>query len=86
MAAKPKKRTTFRLLAPGAKKVCVLGSFNGWVERPMKANKAGEWSTWTNLESGRYEYRFKVDGHWHTTANVEKVPNKHGSENNLLIV
>ncbi|MGA1197867.1 MAG: glycogen-binding domain-containing protein [Candidatus Latescibacterota bacterium] len=86
MLQKSKKRVYFRYQAPNAKVVSVLGSFNGWEERPMKKNKEGEWSTWTLLEAGRYEYRFKIDGLWQNAPDAETVPNEHGSENNVLKV
>lgn len=86
MPPKSKKRVYFRFQAPSAKTVSVLGSFNDWEERPMKKNKEGEWSTWTLLGAGRYEYRFKIDGQWQNAPDAETVPNEHGSENNVLKV
>ena len=86
MPQKSKKRVYFRFQAPSAKEVSVLGSFNGWEERPLKKTKDGEWSTWTNLESGRYEYRFQIDGQWQNAPDVETVANPYGTENNLLTV
>lgn len=86
MSQKSKKRVYFRLQAPKAKEVNVVGSFNGWEERPLKKQKDGEWSTWTNLESGRYEYRFLIDGQWQNAPGAETVANAFGTENNLLTV
>jgi 1,4-alpha-glucan branching enzyme len=86
MPAKSKKRIYFRYQAQDAKEVNVLGSFNGWEKRPLKKQKDGEWSTWTNLDSGRYEYRFLVDGHWVDMPEAEKVSNPFGTQNNLLTV
>lgn len=86
MPKSSKKRVYFRLQAPEAKEVEVLGTFNDWEARPLKKQKDGEWSTWTNLASGRYEYRFRVDGQWQNAPDVETVANEFGSENSLLIV
>lgn len=86
MAKKAKKRVYFRLQAPDAKEVNVLGSFNEWAERPLKKQKDGEWSTWTLLESGRYEYRFLIDGEWKNAPEADTVANEYGTENSLLTV
>ena len=86
MAAK--KRVYFRLQSPDAGAVSVLGSFNGWKEaRALKRGKSGSWSTWMNLESGRHEYRFLVDGSWANDPNCRKrVPNSYGTENDVCEV
>ncbi|MFT5369524.1 MAG: 1,4-alpha-glucan branching enzyme [Candidatus Latescibacterota bacterium] len=86
MSQQSKKRVYFRFQASDAKEVNVLGSFNGWEQRPLKKQKDGEWSTWTNLESGSYEYRFLVDGQWQDVPDAEKVCNPYGTENNLVTV
>lgn len=81
-----KKRVYFRLEASKAKTVVVLGTFNDWEERPLKAQKGGVWATWTMLETGRYEYRYKVDGKWYNDPEADTVPNEHGSENCVVEV
>lgn len=86
MPQKSKKRVYFRLDAPGAKTVEVLGTFNDWEARPLKKQKDGSWSTWTNLSPGRYEYRFKVDGQWQNAPDAETVANEYGSENSVVVV
>lgn len=82
------KRVYFRFPAPDAKEVAVAGSFNNWVtSRPMKRNKDGTWMTWMNLEPGRYEYRYLVDGQWvNDPSSTQRAPNPHGSENDVLVV
>lgn len=42
-----KKRVYFRLQAPDASAVVVLGYFNDWEERSLKKDKKGQWATWT---------------------------------------
>ena len=54
----------FKLPAPGAKRVSVVGSFNGWDPHRGKMNRArGEgWSVSLCLPPGRHLYTFTVDG------------------------
>ena len=57
----------FRLLAPDASEVRVAGDFNDW--QPDRAahldpDGQGVWSTVLDLQPGRYQYRFIVDGRW----------------------
>lgn len=90
MAKAPKKkRATFRLAAPDAQQVHVAGTFNDWdpEARALKRNKAGTWSTWMNLEPGRYEYRFVVDGEWRQDPEcAASAKNEFGSSNSVLKV
>ena len=83
-----KKRVYFRLSAPDAREVAVVGSFSGWQEiRPLKKGKAGMWQTWINLEPGEHEYRFLVDGTWvNDPVSAHRVPNAFGTENSVVIV
>ena len=83
-----KKRVYFRLSAPDAREVAVVGSFSGWQEiRPLKKSKAGVWQTWINLEPGEHEYRFLVDGSWvDDPVSAHRVPNDFGTENSVVIV
>ncbi|MEW6555863.1 MAG: CsgG/HfaB family protein [Elusimicrobiota bacterium] len=58
-----------------AKEVFLAGSFNGWGQwYSMKEEQAGIWTiTIPFLLSGKYHYKFIVDGNWVTD---EKNPNK----------
>jgi hypothetical protein len=50
---------------PGAHSVHVVGSFNGWVPQPCsleKRNGSNRWILTLQLQPGRYEYAFLVDG------------------------
>src|SRR5258706_15371239 len=61
------KAIEFRFLAPLSKKVSLGGDFNNWnaKKNPLKkAAKTGIWSASIKLTSGRYQYRFVVDGRW----------------------
>jgi 1,4-alpha-glucan branching enzyme len=83
-----KRRVFFRLLAPDAEEVAVVGSFSAWTEiRPLKKGKGGTWQTWMSLDPGNYEYRFLVDGCWtNDPACRERTANPFGSQNDVLIV
>lgn len=55
----------FRLTAPDAKRVSVVGTFNGWDPQthPLRGpDRNGVWSLSLPLPSGRYRYLFVVDG------------------------
>lgn len=84
-----KKRVTFRLEAPEARQVFVAGTFNEWEPeaRALKRSKAGVWSTWMNLEPGRYEYLFVVDGEWRQDPECPDCePNEFDSANSVVEV
>ncbi|MEO6596821.1 MAG: glycogen-binding domain-containing protein [Planctomycetota bacterium] len=57
---------TFEIRAPQAKKVCLAGSFNAWeaTALPMKRAANGSWALALELEPGRHEFKFVVDGAW----------------------
>ncbi len=53
---------TLRLLAPQAKSVSVVGSFDDGKPHPMKQSIDGYWHVNLDLKRGRYEYHYLVDG------------------------
>ncbi|MBX2874126.1 MAG: serine hydrolase [Saprospiraceae bacterium] len=64
---KPTKgNTTFTLEAySNAKLVSVAGDFNGWKELGnLMQRRNGVWVTSIDLDPGKYEYKFVVDGVW----------------------
>ena len=77
---------TFRFpagLARGARRVAVVGSFNGWdpTAHPMSRPADGDWSVTVYLPPGRVVYLFDVDGeHWLDPDDQERMPNAWGSE------
>jgi len=84
-----KKRVTFRLKAPEAKEVMLVGDFNRWsrTANPMEAEANGRWRTTLLLAPGRYEFKFLVDGKWRAAAENEKaVRNRFGTWNNLVVI
>lgn len=75
---------TFEYYAPDAKCVELGSTFNDWnpSSTPLKKNGNGKWKITVTLPSGRYEYRFLVDGQWQNDQNpVECAPNAFGTWN-----
>ncbi len=77
---------TFRFprdLVPGASRVAVRGSFNGWRSdaHPLRRNTDGDWRITIYLCPSRIVYYFDVDGvPWLDPADDGRVPNGWGSE------
>jgi len=77
------------LLAPAARAVSLAGEFNNWdpADTPLRKTDDGEWAVKLMLRSGRYEYRFVVDGLWSDDPEAgERVANPHGGFNSVLTV
>jgi len=60
-------RVRFRLRAPGAVRVVVIGSWNDWRTDPPgqrlgRAGAAGVWEGWVTVGPGEHRYHFLVDG------------------------
>ncbi len=84
-----KKRVVFTLNEPSASEVCIVGDFNGWSpsKHKMKEKQNGIWEKTIVVPSGRYEYKFVVNGEWQNDpGNDQLVPNTYGSMNNVLVV
>jgi 1,4-alpha-glucan branching enzyme len=87
--ASTKKKASFRLDAPGAREVCLAGSFNEWNPsiRPLKRDMQGIWTITVMLVPGTYEYRFVVDGEWRDDPNAtERRANEHGTQNCVICI
>jgi 1,4-alpha-glucan branching enzyme len=83
------KPIEFTLHMPQARSVAVAGTFNDWAmdRTPMSANRAGAWKATVWLPTGRYEYRFVVDGQWISDPGArECVQNTFGSTNSVVLV
>jgi len=85
----PKKTpsTEFKLFAPDAQEVYLVGEFNNWDPNgyKMRRFKDGTCKKSVQLKPGRYEYRFLVDGQWWTDPDSgEKAHNPYGSENSVI--
>ena|SRR5882724_160859 len=80
---------SLELVKPGAKQVAVAGDFNDWKpERsPLVQIGNGRWVGDLNVNPGRHEYLFVVDGQWLPDPNAkENVQNPFGGKNSVLIV
>lgn len=79
----------FRINAPGAREVSLIGNFNGWGE-PVRMNdddEDGVWIAIARLDPGTYEYKFIVDGNWQNDpSNPVDVDDRHGGKNSLVVV
>jgi len=87
-ATKPGK-ITLQLEKPGASKVLVAGSFNGWKPEatPLTPLGNGRWTGNLDVKPGKYEYLFVVDGNWMPDPNAtESVANPFGGLNSVLTV
>jgi 1,4-alpha-glucan branching enzyme len=83
------KKVLFFISAPGAESVSLAGNFNDWNPNslPMKRDEKGNWKVTVDLASGRYEYRFLVDGVWYDERNPqERVDNPFGTQNSVRTV
>jgi len=84
-----RRRVTFKLDAPEAKRVYVTGDFAGWNPKAvrMKRTATGEWRVGKFLAPGEYQYRFVVDGEWTDDPSCqERVYNEFGTQNCILRV
>jgi len=83
------KEVAFEYFAPLAQTVYVAGTFNDWNHQscPLKKDKSGKWKTQLSLPSGRYEYRYLIDGIWENDQRpVECIPNAFGSWNCVVTI
>lgn len=83
------KEVIFRVEAPTAKMVQLVGDFNNWGmdQNFLVRNQNGIWDIGLKLRSGRYEYIYIVDGEWHIDPkNPNTVQNPYGGINSVLEV
>ena len=79
----------FSVFAPDASEVYVVGDFNNWnLDGESRMYKEGAfWAKRINLNSGRYRYRFVIDGKWtEDPNNPSKELNPYGEMDSLLEV
>ena len=71
-----------------ADRVYVTGSFNDWDKTsvPVRQDRDGVWRAAIDLPVGqRYEFRYVVDGEWHTDYHADGfTDNIYGSHNSVL--
>jgi hypothetical protein len=89
---KPKQRVQFVLVAPDAKKVAVVGDFNGWdaghALYQAQARGGGVWSLTAPIAAGHHRYSFIVDDSlWVIDPSAPRVvDNDFGVANSALVV
>jgi 1,4-alpha-glucan branching enzyme len=81
----------FTVLAPGAKQVVLVGSFNGWAKdaTPMAViNGASLWAVDVPLKEGEYTFMYLIDGvQWVTPTLAEDfVTDEFGQTNGVVTV
>ena len=80
----------FVTLYPRAQNVQIAGDFNNWQPELTKMQKVGEsgvWQTKLQLPSGRYRYRYVVDGQWQQDPyNEQTEMNPYGEYNSIFEV
>ncbi len=82
-----RRRITFSFKATAADEVILMGDFNNWnpKKHPMKNDGSGTWNKTVVLSSGKYEYKFFVDGEWKKDPrNDQTCSNCFGTQNSIL--
>ncbi len=77
----------FSVFSPEAKEVFLVGEFNNWQldDSARMIQNNGTWSKKINLNSGKYRYRFVIDGNWvEDSSNPLKEVNPYGSVDSLI--
>lgn len=84
-----KKAVELGFYAPKAKSVAIGGDFNSWNPKRTAAemSKDGTWKVKLNLNPGKYQYKFLVDGQWVNDPKCNVcVPNSFGTLNCVIDV
>ena len=84
-----RRKVNFKIWAPEAKTVSLMGTFNQWNAKThlMKKDADGCWHKSIMTIPGRYEYRYLVDGKWENDpTNNNRCLNDHGTYNNVIEV
>ena len=78
----------FAIEAPDARRVQLLGDFNGWTLDGNEMTPAGPiWTRVLKLHPGRYRYRYVVDGLWQSDPlNAEVEPAPFGGVNSVFVL
>uniref|UniRef100_A0A7E4WB85 5'-AMP-activated protein kinase subunit beta-1 n=1 Tax=Panagrellus redivivus TaxID=6233 RepID=A0A7E4WB85_PANRE len=69
-----------------ARHVYVTGSWDTWKRKIPLVKSTHDFSTILNLNPGRYEYKFLVDGKWCVDDTLSKTDNAMGSQNNVISI
>ncbi len=78
----------FAIDAPNAKDIYIVGDFNHWKigeENRLSRTPNGKWEKNLGLASGRYKYKFIVDGEWVLDSkNSERIQNAFGTFDSII--
>jgi chromosome partitioning protein len=78
----------FTFEAPDARRVQLVGDFNGWGLDGSDMTLTGTiWTSTLKLPPGRYRYRYVIDGTWRSDPmNAEVEPSPYGEDNSVIEV
>jgi chromosome partitioning protein len=78
----------FTFEAPDARRVQLVGDFNGWELDGSDMTLNGTiWTSTLKLPPGRYRYRYVIDGTWRSDPmNAEVEPSPYGEDNSVIEV
>jgi len=75
---------------PDARRVALVGDFNGWSKdaTPLATvNEPGAWAVSVTMPKGRHEYAFIVDGvRWSPDPFAARVADEFGTESSVVTV
>ena len=78
----------FAVDAPAAKDIYIVGDFNHWKmdeKSRLSRGSDGKWEKNLGLSSGRYKYKFVIDGEWVLDSqNSERVQNAFGTFDSII--
>jgi len=83
------KTVEFKLYAPTARNVALVGDMTGWKNNPLPLNSAGRgyWKASLQLPPGKYHYKFLVDGQWRCDPeSAAMAADGFGSANSVILV
>ncbi len=85
-AEQGKKSIPFKIYAPEANSIYLVGDFNNWDQcsLAMKKREDGYWETYLELSPGEYQYKYLIDGKWENDVTEEMIPNQFGTMNNII--
>ena len=88
-AVERKGNVHFICYAPNAKRVTLAGEMNNWNEKslPMTKTTNGFWEIHIDLNDGKWQYKYVMDGVWTADPNnTNKTPDGFGGFNSILLV
>ena len=78
----------FAIDAPNAKDIYIVGDFNHWKiddGSRLARTSDGKWEKRLGLSSGKYKYKFVIDGEWVLDSqNAERTPNAFGTFDSII--